>query len=240
MKYLRRWSVAKYNRQTGLHQSWPDIGLSIWYCKNHSTCFFLCKKISDCKNVWVSSSSESGQEQVLVGVWFRSSAVWDNQIQLISMFLAAGQMRNIKLSYLQLCTTNSHLVVTNSNTRTQEQSCTMPGPWAATQWYSQNSECNTAAVKQQEPAHRISIQRCRAVCGRMLLQPRVCVPVVQWKVLGSAREKEVCAVRLKRLNLQRMRERKWGEKGDPTSCSLIYINQSPFMSHSWDLCSVSL
>lgn len=104
MEYLRSWSVAKYDRWTGLHQRW----LKQYLDNQISVCpfdiaritwpgFSYVKNIPDCKNVWLNSSSESGQEQVLVGVWFRSSAVWDNKIQLIRTFLAAGQRHSTKL-----------------------------------------------------------------------------------------------------------------------------------------------
>lgn len=212
----------------------PDIGLSIWYCKNHLSWFFLWKKISDCKNIWLSSSSESGQEQVLVGGWFRSSTVWDNQIHLIHTFLAAGQMCNIKLSYWQLCTTSGHSEVTY-------------------RYESKPAQCLAVSHALIFSDLQVLHGGCEAVRACMLHLH----PVIQsnpWEDAAAAQGVcaccakagagfcwgEGCAARLKRLSLQRMQGRKQREKGDPTSCSLIYINQSPLMSCTSDLCSVSL
>lgn len=187
MKYLRGWSVAKEERYTGLHQRWPDTVLSVWYCKNHLTWFFLCKKVTDCKHVSLRNSSESGHEHLLVGVCFRGSAVWDNCIQLISPFLPDGPLPNIKLHYWQLCTTSGHSEVTYRCCNRPAQ-CQARGqlhtdvlrPLIATSGCAAARPC----TPHLHPATQSNLQEDN-------LQPKACVPVMQQKVWWCAGERVV-------------------------------------------------
>lgn len=104
----------------------------------------------------------------------------------------------------------------------------MPGPWAATHKYSQTSECYTAGcrvVRACPPLHHL------ATHSSLWEDAAAALGLCAWCATEGARicEGEGSAARLKRLSLQRMWERKRGEKGDPTSLQLNLHKSKSFI-----------